>query len=355
MQALTDSQSPSTVRNYANDWASFRSWCTTGRRLEFLPAHPQTVAAYLTESAELRDGDGNRAYSVATIARWSTSISYFHRAANMPAPGDSQLVRSTLAGLRRRYASEGQRPVSRRAPLTTTDLSRVISAARWEAHGWAAQVRERRDSAILLLGFSGAFRRGELSALTFADMKMVPAVGIHLRVRRSKTDQTGTGMTKAIVYGQSWQTCPVCAYVRWHTIADAWDREGRPGVIRQVTHSRDFSEHVCRLPFRASANRDLPVFRPIRKNGVLAGHALSGSAIHQLIRRRARSAGFTEDEVDRLGGHSLRAGFVTESKRNGADDLAVMRQTGHKDRSMIEVYTREHTPSVNNAVGMLEL
>jgi hypothetical protein len=32
--------------------------------------------------------------------------------------------------------------------------------------------------------------------------------------------------------------------------------------------------------------------------------------------------------MQRLGGHSLRAGFVTEAFRRGADAHAIMRQTG---------------------------
>ena len=70
---------------------------------------------------------------------------------------------------------------------------------------------------------------------------------------------------------------------------------------------------------------------------------------------RAAAAGFTAARVQRLGGHSLRAGFVTEAFRRGADAHAIMRQTGHRSPVMLEVYAREHSPLVGNAVTRLGL
>jgi integrase len=44
--------------------------------------------------------------------------------------------------------------------------------------------------------------------------------------------------------------------------------------------------------------------------------------------------------VPQLSGHSLRAGFVTEAKKHGADDAAIMDQTGHKSLTMVHRYNR---------------
>ena len=71
--------------------------------------------------------------------------------------------------------------------------------------------------------------------------------------------------------------------------------------------------------------------------------------------RRAAAAGFSVAQVDLLGGHSLRSGFVTEAFRAGADAHSIMRQTGHKDPKMLEVYAREFAPLVGNAVLKLDL
>ena len=68
---------------------------------------------------------------------------------------------------------------------------------------------------------------------------------------------------------------------------------------------------------------------------------MTGHAVNEMIQRRAAAAGFTPAQVDKLGGHSLRAGFVTEAFRAGADAHAIMRQTGHRSPVMLEVYARE--------------
>ena len=89
--------------------------------------------------------------------------------------------------------------------------------------------------------------------------------------------------------------------------------------------------------------------------GAIGATAMTGHGINEMIHRRATAAGFTPARVDKLGGHSLRAGFVTEAFRAGADAHAIMRQTGHRSPVMLEVYAREHAPLVGNAVTRLGL
>jgi len=86
------------------------------------------------------------------------------------------------------------------------------------------------------------------------------------------------------------------------------------------------------------------------KNGNLGSTALSGAAIHQTTRRRAEHADFGPVSLNKLGRHSLRAGFVTQGTRNGADGSAIARQTDHTSLDSVEVYRREHAPLVGNAV-----
>jgi integrase len=52
----------------------------------------------------------------------------------------------------------------------------------------------------------------------------------------------------------------------------------------------------------------------------------------------------------RLSGHSLRAGFVTEAKKRGADDAAIMDQTGHKSVAMVHRYHRRSKKWENQQV-----
>ena len=56
-----------------------------------------------------------------------------------------------------------------------------------------------RDKAIILVGFSGGFRRSELVNIDYDDIEFV-SEGVKIFIKRSKTDQSGEGMTKAIPY-----------------------------------------------------------------------------------------------------------------------------------------------------------
>ena len=132
-------------------------------------------------------------------------------------------------------------------------------------------------------------------------------------------------------------------------VVAAQERGGRTELIRLLRTAPGFDGHLCRgaVP---TVSTHTPLFRSIAKNGNLSTTTLSGAAVHAAVRRRAAAAGYDETLVARLGGHSLRAGFVTQAFRNGADAHAIMRQTGHKTPGMLEVYAREHAPLIGNAV-----
>ena len=59
-----------------------------------------------------------------------------------------------------------------------------------------------------------------------------------------------------------------------------------------------------------------------------------GKRVKDLV-RRARIANPKE-----YGGHSLRAGFVTEASANGATNDQIMKQTGHTNEAMVRRYAR---------------
>ena len=346
--AVAGSRAEGTRRTYASAWRRFEAWCTVQGHTA-LPAHPVTVAAYLVDAAAIYTESGERAYAPVTLARWVAAIGHHHRTTGHSTPHTHDLVRSTLSGIRREYAANGDRPRTPRAPLLVDDILTIVGSARQAVTGWATEVHERRDCALLLLGFAGAFRRSELVELVCGDVTVHRLDGIHVRLRRSKTDQEGAGAVRAVPFTTSHLSCPPCAYVRWAQVVAAYDLVGRPGVIRLLRTATAFENHVCRsaLPrMRARA----PLFRAIRKNGNLSDTALSGASVHAAIRRRAALAGYDDNVVAQLGGHSLRAGFVTQAFRNGADAHAIMRQTGHASPAVVELYAREHAPLLGNAV-----
>jgi site-specific recombinase XerD len=160
-----------------------------------------------------------------------------------------------------------------------------------------------RDRALLLLGFASGFRRSELVALEVSDLKFVPE-GLEAFGRRSKTDQEGEGFTKVVAYGSDPATCPVRGGIAWFALS---------GIVEGA------------------------VFRPVNRHGQIGAARLSDFAVAVIIKRLAKMAGMPTPQ---LSGHSLRAGFVTEAKKNGADYPAIMDQTGHTRLETVHGYNR---------------
>ena len=239
-----------TRRAYLSDLAHFESW---GGRI---PASAETLARYLAAHAgTLR---------IATLARRIASISKAHQARRAPNPIRSELVRTTLSGIKR-----ARRCAQRQAkPLLREDLLLVLEAM-------GADLKDIRDRALLLIGFAGALRRSELVALDGADIEHVRR-GIILQLRHSKTDQEGRGDQIAIPYGRS-RCCAVLALDAW--LATSGITEGA-------------------------------IFRPVDRHGRVHQRRLSGEAISIVVRERVANAGL--DPTD-YSGHSLRAGFATSA------------------------------------------
>ncbi|BBY99871.1 tyrosine-type recombinase/integrase [Mycolicibacterium fallax] len=356
LRAAAAAQSPGTRRAYDSGWRRFENWCTRQGH-QSLPAAPAVVAAYLVDAADTVDSDGRHSYAPATLSKWVAAISDRHRRAGADTvPTQHPVVLSTIAGIRREYAAAGDRPRSPRAPLLTEDVLSIVSAAREQVLGWPDAVHERRDTALLLMGFTGAFRRSELVGLTGADVVLHPLDGVHVHIRRSKTDQEGQGRVHALPRAEDPRRCPPCAFARWAQVVAAFDDGGRSAVIALLSgEDCGLVVHVCQSPGQREIRAGRAIFRAIAQNGNLSETAMSGAAVHAAIRRRAARAGFPASAVARLGAHSLRSGFVTQAFRNGADAHAIMRQTAHRTPAMVERYAREEAPLVGNAVTSLGL
>ena len=368
--AVDASTSAATKAAYRSDWGRFERWCAAGGHV-VLPAAPMLVAAYLTEAAEERKPDGRPAFGASSLTRWASSINQIHTAAGHPAPGRSEVVRRALSGVRRTRKA----PPKRRSPLLLADIRTLLKAMGPSMTVWPAGMAAHRDAALLLMGFAGAHRRSELVNLRVSDVMVHPADGLHVRVRSSKTDQEGQGTVRALPYGRDPLTCPPCALVQWRRLLLAYveDDGGRPAALLQLHHRGLSTEHVCRTVDDTKTGGTDPadkkstdgdgsgggeerwLFPSVHKTGQPGEKAMTGDAVAMMIQRRAAAAGFTPAQVDLLGGHSLRSGFVTEAFRAGADAHSIMRQTGHRDPKMLEVYAREFAPLVGNAVLKLDL
>ena len=69
-------------------------------------------------------------------------------------------------------------------------------------------------SYLILIGFSGGFRRNEIVSLDYDDLNFV-SEGLKINIRRSKTDQYGEGSVKALPYFDNIKYCPVITLKKW--------------------------------------------------------------------------------------------------------------------------------------------
>lgn len=266
-----------------------------------MPAAAETVALYLTDRAAT--------LKTSSLARRLTTINRAHQAAGLSSPATMQnaVVSEVWKGIKRTkgIAQHGKKP------FLTPDLRRIIA-------GLPENLRGVRDRALLLAGFAGGFRRSELAALRVEDLE-VTADGLIVRLGRSKTDQEGQGRAVGLPYGSTPDSCPVRAVRAW--VEQAGITAG-------------------------------PLFRAIDRFGLVAEQALHADSVGYLVKRAVGQAGF---ETGDYAGHSLRAGLATQAAMNGASELAIMKQTGHRSLATVRKYIREGSLFRDNAAGKLGL
>lgn len=101
-------------------------------------------------------------------------------------------MKKTLKGYRREHGA-----APKKKDAATVEVVRMLLDA---TRGDTTKVI--RDAAILALGFAGAFRRSELSALDIEDLKWTVRNDeevLIINVLRSKTDQEGQGLVNCLL------------------------------------------------------------------------------------------------------------------------------------------------------------
>lgn len=297
-QYLDQSKAANTLRAYSADWRDVEAWCASVGR-PALPATPETVALYISDLAA--------SSRVSTIRRRLTTIRKAHAVENLPDPTRHPLVHDVLDGIKRELGvlQRGK------TPLLLRDIQRMIE-------GCDDAITGVRDRAILLLGFSGAFRRSELAALGVESLSF-PGEGLVVFLARSKTDQEGQGVKKAIPYGAHPATCPVRAVREWLDVL---------GVSSG------------------------PVFRRVYADGRIGTAALSDRSVALIVKKRALEAGL---DPSRFAGHSLRSGFATQAAISGASERSILRQGNWASEKMARRYIRDANLFRDNAAGQIGL
>jgi len=284
---------------YASDWAQFELWCNV-QGMMALPAVPEVIAIYLTAMTM-------QGMKLNTITRRLAAIKQEHTLAGLPSPTSSPIVHAVLKGIRRTHGVMAHGSDA----LLTEDIVAMVGALPKTQKG-------KRDKALILLGFAGAFRRSELVAMDVADLEL-RREGLAITLRFSKTDQQGVGRLVGIPYGAHEETCPVRALQDW--LAAANITEGA-------------------------------IFRGMNRGGGIISERLSGRAVSTLIKEATEAAGL---DSARYSPHSLRSGHCTSAARAGVEERVLQQQTGHKSPAMLRRYVRSGSLFLENSAAALGL
>ena len=284
---LKMSKAKNTIRAYKSDFNDFSLFCTK-HNFEVLPSDPKIVSLYLTHLSK------NSKFS--TLKRRLASINVMHIYKGHYLDIKHPIIVENLLGIKRQI---GVHQKSKK-PLLFNDIKQLIKQINQSNDN---PNKKLRDKALILIGFAGGFRRSELVNINKEDVEFVTE-GVKIFVKKSKSDQSGEGMIKAIPFFNSTDCCPVISLKNW-----------------MEKNKNDF------------------VFPTSDKNVAL------------VIKKYAFKAGLDQRKY---AGHSLRSGFATTTAEYGASERNIMAMTGHKSVDMVRRYIKEADLFKNNALNKIK-
>ena len=197
LKNLRSSKASNTLRAYKADYRDFAAFCIKNG-FKPMPSEAKVLSLYLTHLSQ------NSKFS--TLKRRLASISVIHKLSGHYIDTKHPIITENLMGIKRVKGSYQKA----KKPLLINDLKQIINVIDQEKK----EKNKTRDRALILLGFAGGFRRSELVAIDTDDVEFVPE-GVKIFVKKSKTDQSGEGMTKGIPYFSSPSYCPVVSLKNW--------------------------------------------------------------------------------------------------------------------------------------------
>jgi site-specific recombinase XerD len=299
---LQNSKSNNTVRAYKSDFKDFGLFCAQNG-FKSLPSEPKIVSLYLTYLS-------TKDAKISTLKRRLVSIGIIHRLKGHYLDTKHPSIIENLMGIKRRKGSIQKR----KKPILIKDLKLIINVIDEQK---IKDIKKLRDRSIILIGFSGGFRRNEIVSLDYEDLDFVEE-GLKIQIRKSKTDQFGEGLVKALPYFDNSQYCPVISIKKWLELS-------------KITSGS--------------------VFRRFVKGSKLSENRLTDQTVALLIKEYLQLAGIDNKSYS---GHSLRSGFATSAAESGAEERNIMAMTGHKSTEMVRRYIREANLFKNNALNKLK-
>lgn len=270
--------SESTIRAYLSDVQHYANWCHKNKKCPF-PATPKTLARFITDEA--------KDYATGTIKRRLAAIGKMHRLLKLKNPIQEEEVKIALRrALRGKYARPKQA-----LGLTANIRDRLISICQNDS------LYDKRDRALIAVGYDTLSRRSELSSILIEDITFTEK-GAKIIITRAKNDQYGHG---------------------------------------RITHISNKTTKLLKEWISASKIKTGPVFRSI-KHDIVQNKAIHPYSINRIIKRTAQKAGMPCNEIQRLSGHSMRIGAAQDMMISGLDILPIMAAGGWKTTNVVARY-----------------
>ena len=300
---LKNSKANNTIRAYKSDFNDFSLFCVQNG-FKSLPSEPKIISLYLTHLS-------SKEAKMSTLKRRLVSIGVIHKLKGHYLDTKHPSIIENIMGIKRRKGSNQKG----KKPLLINNLKILINVIDKENNH---EIMRLRDRSIILIGFSGGFRRNEIVSLDIDDLDFV-SEGLKINLKKSKTDQFGEGTVKGLPYFNNLQYCPVLSIKKWIEIS----------------------------------NIDTgPLFRRFSKGSKLTKNRLTDQTIALLIKKYLKLAGI---ESKNYSGHSLRSGFATSAAESGAEERSIMAMTGHKSTEMVRRYIKEANLFKNNALNKIKI
>ena len=298
---LNNNRSINTTRAYKSDLKDFEHFCSRNG-LNVFPVEPKIISLYLTYLS--------KNYKFSSIKRKLVSINMAHKLKGFYLDIKHPIITENLIAIKRSIGVYQKN----KNPLLINHLKLIINVINEEIVNINKQLR---DKLLILLGFSGGFRRSELIAINYEDCEFI-SEGLKIRINKSKTDQFGEGTIKGIPYFNEKNYCPVTTLKNWLEI---------------------------------SKINTGPIFRKFSKGSKLTKNRLTDQSVALLIKYYLNLAGVDNKN---FAGHSLRSGFATVAAESGADERSIMAMTGHKSMQMVRRYIKETNIFKNNALNKVK-
>tara|TARA_S200000501_G_scaffold359831_1_gene386213 strand:- start:318 stop:1235 length:918 start_codon:yes stop_codon:yes gene_type:complete len=287
---LRNSKASNTVRAYESDFKDFSLFCIKNS-LKSLPTEPKVLSIYLTHLS--------KTCKFSTLKRRIASIKVVHKMKGHYLDSKHPIIMENLLGIKRVKGSYQKA----KKPILINELKLIINAIdKFEKK----EFKRIRNKSLILIGFSGGFRRSELVNLEYEDLEFV-SEGLKIFIKRSKTDQSGEGSIKAIPYFDNIEFCPIIKLKDWINYFKI--KEGK-------------------------------IFN------------ISDKSVGLIIKKYALLAGL---DSSKYGGHSLRSGFATSAADAGVEERNIMAMTGHKTTQMVRRYIQDANLFKNNALNKIKI